>query len=274
MFSFSEINKKKTWFMMEVVCSICHEDVRVPVRFNCFPCRSTSGKPSCNAVLRVCLFCARKYLELDTEQSLRPFERKCLLCSAVCSPRSIHAQQAFEKDYLWMNLDPKIYPCFHSQLGCTFQGKQNELDRHIQNECDFRIEFCVDCLQPFPFRQKDQHCSVCSARTKCPNCSEYVLLTGIHSHLIHKHNLVYCKDCKDLVQIEHLDEHKRVCPCRKHLCSICKKKVDWKRYWAHLRNHFDDIGKDIAVLSNEIQKKNDLLNFILEELLLLEKESS
>lgn len=258
---------------MEVICSICHEDVRVPVRFTCFPCRVLPGRPSCNAVLRVCLFCAREYLDLNTEQTVRAYERKCLLCPAICSPRTLNAQRAFEKDYLWMNLDSKTYSCFYKTEGCCFEGNQNELDRHLQYDCDFRIEFCLDCLQPYPFRQKDLHFSSCSARTKCPVCPEFILLTDIHSHLIMKHSVVYCKDCKDLIRIPELDDHKKVCPCRKIQCSICSKKIDCKRYWTHLRQHFDDILKEITSLSREIQKRNDLLNSLLEELLEAEKDS-
>lgn len=259
---------------MEVLCSICHEDVRVPVRLTCFPCQSQPGKPTCNSILRVCLFCAREYLDLNTEQNLRAYERKCLLCPAICSPRSLNAQRAFEKDFLWMNLDSKRYPCFNSNNGCSFEGNQIDLDRHLQYDCDFRIEFCPDCLQPYPFRQKDLHLASCSARTKCPICPDYVLLMEIHSHLITEHSLLYCKDCKDLVRICEVDNHKRICPCRKIQCSVCCKKIDCKRYWNHLRQHFEDIVKDINILSREIQKKNDLLNDLMVELLEIEKDDS
>lgn len=259
--------------MMEVICSICHENVRVPVRFTCFSCKDQEGR-SCNSVLRVCLFCAIGYLDLYTEQTLRAYERKCILCSQVCSPRSMNPHRAFEKDYLWMNLDPNVYSCFYSTEGCSFQGTQNELDRHLTKECEFRYEYCEDCFQPFPVKQQEFHRSNCLARTKCPSCSDFILLTDLHSHLITEHDMMYCIDCKDLIPIGSLDDHQLSCPCKRIKCRHCQRKIEQKRYWLHLRRHFDEIVQDTHFLSQEIQRKNTALQQLFQEILQFENKET
>lgn len=57
---------------MSSTCPICLLDVRVPVELICFPCskpkKTNHNHIHCHSVTRVCMTCARTYLERNKEK--------------------------------------------------------------------------------------------------------------------------------------------------------------------------------------------------------------
>lgn len=233
--------------MEKLQCLICHDDVRVPVSFKqkCFPCPVQRGKPGCHSTLRVCLLCARQYLELNKPFRQRKASLKCLLCPTVGNPQKLKgANDAYIKDYMYMSIDLRSdYACFHSTSGCAFKGTQNELDRHIQNECQYRMTTC-QCNALYRVVDAQEHFASCAFYHKCPVCATYVLWDGYHAHLSSAHQLVACRHvgCDKLMSLAAQESHMaRECPYRSLRCDLCsnlKRVCDYKDHLvAHIQQH-------------------------------------
>lgn len=173
---------------MDIICLICHERVRIPVQITCFPCHQEP--PSCHDISRVCMLCARRYLQLDKPNVLRSPRVRCLTCDAVTSPPSLNSSTCYRKDYLLMSLDTETYSC----PNCNYHGSQTELDRHVEHMCDYRIVRC-------PASGGDGRCGVsyraCDERTHMSECYFYV----------------FCWECVDYIHKDayffHMHTHHR-----------------------------------------------------------------
>lgn len=175
---------------MEVECSICKDHVRVPVRFRCFPCSNKqNGTSSCNSVLRVCMTCARDYLQLNEPRNNRDRWKKCLVCDCETTPVTLNAQMAYEKDFLLMSLDPrKDLDCPYDD--CDFQGGQNELDRHLRDDCHHRLKYCHDCRRFYVFQNYEKHMIFCKGWQICGLCEMAVRNRNLTKHLRERHKAI------------------------------------------------------------------------------------
>lgn len=251
---------------MNIECYICHEDIRVPVRFTCFPCKNEPGQPSCNSITRVCLLCAREYLQLNKKRSERTFSRKCLTCPATVRCSELCAINSYEKDFFMMSHDPKNnYPCFYETDGCDFQGSQNNLDHHIQSECRFRIISCRYCWAYYPATNEKTHVSQCPNYFQCLYCAEHVPVSEEKEHFLKIHKQRQCAYCQRYIGSHEYDKHACECPERPHECVSCHLPIPRRRMYDHLIEDIVSCEQTIRHHTNAISVLSDKMSRILKE---------
>lgn len=242
---------------MNIQCCICHDHVRVPVRFTCFPCKTQPGKPSCNSITRVCLLCAREYLQLNKKRSDRTTHRKCLTCPAQVRCSTLCAINSYEKDFLMMTHDKREdYKCFHDD--CSFKGTQNGLDHHIQTECPYRIISCQYCKLYYQAMEETTHITTCPEYSCCFYCKKYIPKQEERRHY-KEHNLQNCRYCYKWVHNDVYIQHKNTCPEKPYECVYCHKNFQRKHIYDHLVEHVDLFSK---IISQNNHTNNELLRMI------------
>jgi len=212
-------NDGKECFGIE--CRICFEPPVIPVYFVCFPCDASRVGPSCNSITRVCLTCARRYLELDVPKKQRCTEKRCLHCQTVVNPRLLNAFSAYKKDYLLMTMDSRVYDCIHD--GCDFVGTQIENDHHIRSDCPHRLMYCHGCRGHCKANRMDLHIQKeCQGYANCPHCQERILQKMMNQHMCDAHKLRCCHSCQRWMDESRLDFHaQEECPFRFVKCTYC-----------------------------------------------------
>jgi hypothetical protein len=207
-----------------------------------------------NDRIRVCLFCARSYLDLHKPRNERATSRGCLVCPAAVDPRGPDAATAYKKDFLLMSMDDGVYPCFHDDEGCAFEGTRQALDRHIRDGCDYRFTACPEasCRRNLRAKDLDEHRRVaCPAYKACSECHENIR-----------------KDDED----KHMrDAHEERCPDRLVRCRLCDNIMPWKRFRQHLSDHVKGYERVIeekeyraTMLDEEIRRFRGLLEQTME----------
>lgn len=247
---------------MNVQCCICHDSVRVPVRFICFPCKNEPGQPSCNSITRVCLACAREYLQLNKKRDDRVYSRKCLTCPAMVRCSQLSAVNSYEKDFFMMSHDGKEdYHCFHENEGCHFKGTQNQLDHHIQTECPHRTISCRYCRLYYLALEEMDHVPECPQRFQCPCCLDYVPLQEEKEHFLKQHHKRKCSHCRCYTPVHIYEQHISECPERPQECVYCHERVARQVMYDHLvghvlscENNIRHYTNSIGVLSTQISK--------------------
>lgn len=244
---------------VQVQCCLCLDEVRVPVKIKAFRCPKAPGKPSCHDVNRVCLICARNYLHLNTFPAIsRPDAKKCLFCPTTIDLRYLNAQKAYEKDFMLMSLMPrKDYPCFHSELGCVFTGSQNELDRHMQSECKYRMTKC-ECGVFHKVIDGPQHYQQCQFYEKCSFCLEWINTSDIDAHLTN-HKAARCCYCVKIFPDAVLVGHKERCPDKPMNCELCHKFIFKKQMGDHLMSHVNKGSQEVQSFVRQLANANDFL---------------
>lgn len=250
--------------IMDLECYICQENVRIPVRFLCFDCPRNNHQPTCNSMTRVCIQCAREYLQLNKPIAKRTAKRKCLLCPATISCQNITPQQAYEKDYLLMRLDTKPdYPCFHED--CRFTGTQMELDHHLQHDCLFRNVCCPHCKKHHPLHRTDDHKKRCSGFTTCVFCSERTPTSLMRDHVLETHQKTFCTDCKTFIQTETMQDHPKKCPFHRRQCPYCRNKLFASGYYSHVSKHLEDLQREKEWHVKAMMKKAETIELLSKE---------
>lgn len=229
---------------MNIQCSICHESVRVPVRLTCFPCDVKPGQPSCNSITRVCLCCAREYLQLNKKRGDRIAIRKCLTCPATVQCAHLSSYNSYEKDFLIMSLDTRDdYQCPHE---CSFQGTQNNLNHHLHSECPRRIVFCKLCRAVYPAEDENAHAAVCPERFCCVKCNEHIPIYEQKAHYQDMHDMQKCRFCHELVESNGFSAHYEACPERPRDCPQCGRPVARCQLYDHMVAHIEGFQKIIT----------------------------
>jgi len=232
----------------EVECSICMEDVRVPVKLKAFGCQS------CYDVKRVCVTCARRLLHLNTyPPNQRPYSIKCLFCPTTCDPRALNAKTAYEKDKMLMSLlKRKDYPCFHSDAGCAFKGNQGELDRHLQNACVQRMTRC-DCGAFHKVVNAPEHYHNCRYHKQCPCCSEWKHVDAMNAHISDVHHSQFCNHCHKIYPNRTVAAHEGVCPLRRVPCEVCALPFAYNTMGEHLMSHVSERSLYVQGFVNQLK---------------------
>jgi hypothetical protein len=242
----------------QIECGICLHMVRVPVQLICFPChRQAKGKPGCNAARRVCVTCARDFLQLNRPKNQRDYEKKCLVCPVKINPRYLGpADSVYTKDYMLMSLDKKTdYTCFHEDKGCLFQGTQNELDRHLQQDCMFRMTSCI-CGKFFRLHEEPIHRQTCQYFKQCPKCNEFFNIEKFSQHMFERHDLVKCAHvecehwCSTENQIQHMEKE---CKYRSIACKHCKILIRVFCLPEHVASHIQHHQKEMEQLVHNMR---------------------
>lgn len=248
-------------------CGICLSWMRIPVRFICFRCEATTGRPTCNSMFRCCLLCARTYLELNKVRSDRTSYKKCPLCPCKVDPRTLSAKNAYEKDFVLMDLDSRNnHRCIHEE--CSFTGSQLDLNRHISSECEYRLVNCCECKSAyFPFLQRDRHVSECTQYLSCPVCAERVPKRVYEYHVVQQHRYERCSDCGIFVPPMHN------CPNKMIVCKFCHSRVAKTYNKEHLQKHVVTFQRKIMEISEVLSIVTKDLKEALEDLSQDEKVS-
>lgn len=248
-------------------CAICFETAKVPVRLICFPCKTTPGRPSCHSLTRVCLLCARRYLELDKPRNQRAYTKRCLTCTSTVRPSTLNASKAYEKEFLLMRFDGEKgneYECSYVPDGCTYRGTQLQLDVHMGTECLFRTMSCEFCKTYFVAHQQEQHLHQCTYCTTCKECGKRVGITKVEQHLKEVHQLVPCEDCHQYVKETDMERHRNeLCEYRSLLCMLCMTSVPFCHWKLHLQSERLKLEKESSELAQRalmISRKMELLN--------------
>ena len=267
-------------------CVICHQNVRVPVSFTptCFHCHQPKRRPWCHSIIRVCVLCARDYLQMNRPLKDRELSKKCLLCAKTCNPKLIRsAEEVYTKDYSYMSMDPQIYPCFH--FSCSFQGTHHELDSHLQEECEFRRKSCEHCREVYVASTEMEHRKHCSFYNKCPHTDcevrdVYVLRAQIHTHLLESHHSKMCRHegCVQLFPAdtdELLTHEERECPHRTVPCSFCTNGFlcSMSHYKIHVAQHISSQQTKISTLIEETNQAHSQLELMMQIHRILMKDS-
>lgn len=245
---------------MDETCIICYQRVRVPVRFICFPCKHTHGRPTCNSMIRVCLMCAREYLQLTKYRYERDNQRKCLTCPAKTVLYRLNATNAYEKDFLMMRNDSCAdYSCFNSEKGCNFHGTQNQLDNHNQNDCEYRIVLCLHCRLTYQFNEKEEHYLICEGKKTCDHCEKRIVKSDYLYHLKNDHNMTTCYYCDLSILVSELSHHLENCLDRPYRCDECRRIMVYRLKDTHLKQHLHEWANQIINLRLKIQHVNSLI---------------
>jgi hypothetical protein len=232
-------------------CLLCLDTIRIPVELICFPCSLVKTQLHCHSVNRICLHCARVYLQLNEVIHKRKKIVKCLFCDVITNPQTLNADNSYKKDYRMMVSDGKTdYKCIHEDL-CSFTGSQMELECHVRSKCQYRMCFCVDCH--VRYRADTNHSNFCKARLTCFSCGEHVLKTKLSQHLEEKHNRKKCLYCKKVYQKHMLPDHTDHCQYKPIECSICYKYVKKGLLYGHLKKHKNYFQSQITLIQKQVQ---------------------
>lgn len=242
-----------------VQCCLCLGEVLVPVKTKAFDCQRLPGKPSCHDVNRICLLCASKFFHLNTPVRMRPNYLKCLFCPATCDPRVLNAESAYEKDFMLMSLlTRKDIPCFHSDLGCTFKGNQNEMDRHIQDECVHRITKC-QCGTFHKVIDTPEHYKECRYYKQCPCCKDWKHVDVMVKHVELDHYSKFCAHCHKVYFIHTIAEHVLTCTMRLVNCDFCNNHVMYSKMGEHLMFHITTASQKMKNCMEQLKNATEAL---------------
>lgn len=241
---------------MSSTCPICLLDVRVPVELICFPCskpKKTNHQIHCHSVTRVCMTCARTYLELNKNAYERSTTKKCLFCHTTVNPCVLNAEKAYRKDYRMMAMDPRSdYKCIQCDV---IVGNQNDIDRHLRNECPNRTKFCRLCGVLYKACFEFDHIASCPGMTGCSLCEWYGDKSKLEAHLRVCHDKYYCHNCKDMVKTSIWNEHvQNQCPMRWMHCQFCSVTAQLPFYKMHMHSHIKEWTEKISTCVQELSK--------------------
>lgn len=242
--------------MEQIVCIICHERPRIPVRL-LFPCVERPGEIRCNSIQRYCLLCARRYLELNKSRAERPCIIKCPLCPATLNPRRLNASAAYEKDFLLMTIDTRNdIRCPYDEKGCKFDGNHMDLHKHVVSECPHRKVYCQLCHATYTASLEDDHVFECIGRVCCDVCEERIPHDDIDAHLRDEHHVARCGDCGGIIFYdEEEDTHRIVCPMRPVQCTHCNEFHPASEYHNHLIHHIDGVQANIHSINQNLSDR-------------------
>jgi hypothetical protein len=226
--------------MNKVPCTICHEpQARVPVRIICFDCNKDEEGRSCHDIARSCITCAREYFQLNKPVSEREHRKKCFFCDKTVNPQGLNASTAYVKDFLVMSMDQTVdHPCFHSSVGCPFTGRQEDLNRHLRNACNYRTITCeARCGKYFMAKDLVHHRAKCENYKICQVCNEHIPLNALSYHLRTAHRMVSCRWCSELFHTDGMSRHQEDCPSKPVRCQLCPMTIVRPDYRLHLQHH-------------------------------------
>lgn len=232
-------------------CIICYETVLLPVQMICFSCHSDTDI-HCNTFCRICLRCAKKFLQLDLSWTEREFYKKCFFCAGTVVIYNLMEKDAFQFDYTWMQLDnDSLHNCpFCHQPNFSHIG----LLRHLKI-CD---QYTVTCECGITLERKDFlfHYAGCPYYEFCSSCSRYLIKTEMDKHQLDLHFNIKCFMCKQYYQSDMMENHlKSYCSHRLLRCHLCNQMVRFYQMETHWNMHEEKILKEINHLKYQLWLK-------------------
>lgn len=241
--------------LVQPTCEICFQICKIPVKFTCFPCYHRT-KIHCHSIKRFCHNCAYAYLELGRRSNERSVTKKCPYCDVTVVLSKVRSHDGFEKDFFVMSHDTNRYDCINN--GCTFQGTQNEINRHLST-CDFTVRRCRGCSENIFQKDMDEHIRQCSGRTQCPECHVYVFDNGFGRHLTETHSLKQCEYCEAIVNEnayqEHLDYECSYQPTQCEYCDCVYRNEDELQHLCTHLNDYQTQDVELIMQSHHLRKQ-------------------
>lgn len=234
-------------------CPICLDPALIPVEILAFPC-SKNNSIHCFSFQRMCEKCAINVLELNRPPAERSEDKKCLFCDARINLRHIF-DKPYKKDFLLMSADESLYNCPY----CEFQGKQIEINHHLDTQCQRRSILCLcGMINDFQFIESHEHLRQCPFFAHCLICNEYIPSATYESHLLSNHSMLQCRACQKPTSLS-ITEHLTVeCPHRMVHCYHCNKKYTAFSYLDHLIEHTKESITRIELLKDILSKEYEI----------------
>jgi hypothetical protein len=184
---------------------------------------------------------------------------------------------AYQKDFLLMAMDNHTaYPCIFPE--CSFKGCQNDLDRHVHEECDYRVIFCREkkCKKTVLAKDLERHkWEDCIGFDVCLECHALFRSSQIRQHLEEEHSYKECNFCN--ISYSQIQEHEHKCVYRPVQCKFCNMIVYLNDSINHLDQHkmmtmacIKENEENILFLSQEIERQNVQITNLQQDLLMIE----
>ena len=241
-----------------MICYICRNEVVLPVELICFPCFSVN-EVHCNSYVRLCLFCAIEYLQLNKGYFEREFTRKCLTCHETVFLSLLHFNNALKFDFQIIKEDEKVIEC---PFCFEYQGNMMSVFHHLKQCPEYFCECACKKIIPFRKMLRSHHFN-CSHHKHCLTCDTFVPVHDFAQHQRQIHNTIECVHCKEYLPLEELFEHEYYCPERKVECFVCKEKFLNK----DLKDHYAD--HELQLLA-KIQDVKLTLSKLFDELVMIQ----
>ena len=241
-----------------MICYICRNEVLLPVETVCFPCFQMN-QIHCNSFVRLCLFCAVHYFQLNMDYYERDLTRKCLTCHETVFSSQLKFSNTLKFDFQMMRHDERKFNCPFCE---AHEGTMIELVHHLKT-CDEFMHECK-CKKLIPKRKLlRSHLFNCLHYRYCIDCNEFIEKEKYSNHKQSVHNYIECMFCKSFCTMQEIFEHEFYCQERPVECFYCKKNVRNEEIHAHYQEHE-------KVLLDRIHDEKETLRKSVEELLLLQ----
>lgn len=241
-----------------MICYICRSEVVLPVEMICFPCFEMN-QIHCNSFVRLCLFCAIEYFQLNVGCYERDLTRKCLTCHETVFSSQLKFSNTLKFDFQMMRDDNRVINCPFCE---NYEGTMMEIKNHLKI-CE---EFMHECkCKKIITRRKflRSHLFNCSHFKYCIECDDFIESEKYSNHKRSVHNRIECMFCNSFFSIEDIFEHEFYCSERPVECFYCKMKVKNKEIQSHYQEHERNLLDQIHIEKEKLRKS-------VEELLLIQ----
>jgi len=152
-------------------CIICTNTLRCPVKLKIF---NSTDEHKCWNKNRLCLRCARKYLQMNDKNSIKTgICKKCPFCMAEETTKNIkflHAKITYKKDkVLYQKINALIENGTLEKMDCECGevfDDEYEMENHFKNHCKKSNISCHQCHMKLLREDLEEHikkdCVLCS----------------------------------------------------------------------------------------------------------------
>lgn len=119
----------------------------------------------------------------------------------------------------------KIY-CTNKEKGCLITTHYDELNKHLENNCEYTICECNGCQKKLSRIEMKSHLTKCEKlEIECPECSIKVTKPMFQDHCQNfcTGRDVICKDCNKSFSFSIIDSHNLTCNLSEIVCDYCFK---------------------------------------------------
>ena len=151
--------------------------------------------------------------------------------------------------------------CSNTQKGCQWKGKFESLEKHLNDECEYREVQCSSCDKTLMASKIEVHLKKeCPFRKiQCKHCKVEIQSKDLKIHNKSCHYFpIKCEACKKEVKRNEMEQHKEE-SCEKVACVVCDEKVDRasrsKHYSANesvLFDHLQILGKRVKLCEGAV----------------------
>lgn len=233
-------------------CMICKDQMVVPVEFICMPCYQDNSL-QCNSMVRICLWCAIHYLQLNLSISYRDYAKKCLYCPHQVRLNSLTLSNSFRIDFTLIRMVAQAH--WQCPFCLVFEDSPLPLVKHILEYCPHYYYECpcgdTVSRQYFPLHQME-----CRLYEACSLCHEYFLTSKLTHHMKVVHNYIQCHLCHYYLHYFEMEKHSNdLCPHRYIYCTLCSDFIKFIQMESHLRSHCSEYEEQLLSLQQQQEQR-------------------